>query len=34
MCVRIANREDPDQKKLSDLGLYCFCRPFFRHLAF
>ena len=28
MHVRIANREDPDQKKQSDLGLGCLSRPF------
>ena len=27
MLVRIANREDPDQKQ-SDLGLHCLSRPF------
>ena len=26
--VRIANREDPDLKKQSDLGLHCSSRPF------
>ena len=28
MHVRIANGEDPDLKKQSDLGLHCFCRVF------
>ena len=28
MLVRIANREGPDQKKQSDLGLPCLSRPF------
>ena len=27
MLVRIANREDPDQTKQSDLSLHCLSRP-------
>ena len=32
MLVRIANREDPDQTKQSDLSLHCLSRPFGRQL--
>ena len=32
MLVRLANREDPDQKQ-SDLGLHCLSRPFCRTLV-
>ena len=30
MLVRIANREDTDQKKQSDLGLRCLSRSFYQ----
>ena len=33
MLVRIANREDPDQKQ-SDLDLHCLFKPFDRQLVF
>ena len=33
MLARIANREDPDGKKQSDLGLRCLSRPFWQALS-
>ena len=32
MLIRIANREDPDQKQ-SDLGLCCLSRPFWQETS-
>ena len=34
MLARISNREDPDQKKQSDLGLQCLSRPFLQVTGF